>query len=60
MALAAPREFACPALVLLDLNGFKEINDRFEDPAGDQVLVNVSQWLVAAAPDGATLARLRR
>ena len=37
-------------LVSLDLNGFKEINDRYGHAAGDEALVKVSQALQEAFP----------
>jgi diguanylate cyclase (GGDEF)-like protein len=49
---------ACHALLLLDLDGFKDINDTLGHPVGDELLVEVSHRLADAAPPGATLARL--
>ncbi|MEV1145361.1 bifunctional diguanylate cyclase/phosphodiesterase [Micromonospora sp. NPDC049799] len=46
------------ALVLIDLNHFKEVNDTLGHAAGDQVLVQVAERLRAAAQDGDLVARL--
>ncbi|WP_229073319.1 bifunctional diguanylate cyclase/phosphodiesterase [Actinoplanes sp. DH11] len=42
---------------LIDLTGFKEINDRHGHPVGDAVLIGTAQRLTATAPD-AIVARL--
>ncbi|MDO9269811.1 MAG: PAS domain S-box protein [Methylobacter sp.] len=42
----------------LDLDGFKQVNDRYGHEAGDQLLVEVSRRLQEALRTGDTLARL--
>lgn len=44
-------------VVLLDVDRFKPINDRFGHPAGDRVLVEVANRLRAVAGEGRVLAR---
>jgi diguanylate cyclase (GGDEF)-like protein len=46
------------ALVMIDLDGFKRINDELGHKAGDEVLVQVAGRLGPAVPDNATVARL--
>lgn len=46
------------ALVYLDLDGFKQVNDRFGHAAGDAVLVAVAATLVAAVRASDLVARI--
>jgi len=45
-------------VVLLDLDGFKAVNDRHGHQAGDQLLIAVAARMKQALRDGDTLARL--
>ena len=49
---------ASVGVLLVDLDGFKEINDNFGHEAGDQVLVAVAQRLRASLRPADTVARL--
>ncbi|HVI53039.1 MAG TPA: EAL domain-containing protein [Candidatus Sulfotelmatobacter sp.] len=46
------------AVVYLDLDGFKEINDHHTHDVGDQLLIAVSQRMKAVLREGDTLARI--
>jgi diguanylate cyclase (GGDEF)-like protein/PAS domain S-box-containing protein len=46
------------ALLLLDLDHFKEVNDSFGHDVGDLLLVNVARRLAACVSEGDTVARL--
>jgi diguanylate cyclase (GGDEF)-like protein/PAS domain S-box-containing protein len=46
------------AVLYLDLDGFKAINDRYGHKAGDELLVGISRQMKAALRDVDTLARM--
>ena len=54
---APPRAGAAHAVLLLDLNGFKAINDIHGHGAGDELLLVVAQRLLGAMRDGDMVAR---
>ncbi|MET8229186.1 bifunctional diguanylate cyclase/phosphodiesterase [Micromonospora sp. NPDC005298] len=56
--LSARHADGVTALVLIDLNHFKEVNDTLGHAAGDQVLVQVADRLSTAAQSGDLVARL--
>jgi diguanylate cyclase (GGDEF)-like protein len=45
-------------LLLLDLDGFKQVNDRFGHDVGDKVLVAVGETLLGCVRESDTVARL--
>ncbi len=53
-----PAANAAHALLLLDLNGFKQINDLYGHNAGDETLEVVAQRLLAGAREADVVARL--
>jgi diguanylate cyclase (GGDEF)-like protein len=55
---APPGADSVHALLILDLNGFKTVNDVYGHAAGDEVLVIVAQRLAAVMRDKDMLARL--
>jgi diguanylate cyclase (GGDEF)-like protein len=55
---AIPTAPEAHAVLLLDLNGFKKINDVHGHPVGDQVLIHVGARLLRAVRDGDLVARL--
>lgn len=54
----AQRQRATVAVAFLDLDGFKEVNDRYGHATGDRVLVEVAARLVDQARAGDTCARM--
>ena len=54
----AARGGSPPAVLVLDLDGFKAVNDGFGHPVGDELLAVVASRLRAAVGDRDTVARL--
>jgi len=54
----AVRDGAPPTIMMLDLNGFKEVNDNFGHHAGDLLLIEVAHRLRAGVRAGDIVARL--
>ncbi|MGC4411042.1 bifunctional diguanylate cyclase/phosphodiesterase (plasmid) [Rhizobium rosettiformans] len=46
------------SLQLLDLDGFKQVNDAWGHAVGDELIMLVSKRLLSISPQGATVARL--
>jgi diguanylate cyclase (GGDEF)-like protein len=46
------------ALLMLDLDGFKQLNDRFGHAAGDDLLIEVTTAVLSAVRDQDTVARI--
>ena len=58
-ALSAAQKSQIPcAILFLDLDGFKPVNDTYGHPAGDAVLKSVAQRLVKEAEDFGTVGRM--
>ena len=57
-ALGAPADAALSALVLLDLDGFKAVNDRYGHARGDEVLQEVAARLSSVVRTGDVVCRL--
>lgn len=55
---AARRDRRCFAVLMCDLDGFKQVNDTYGHDAGDALLQAVSQRLQACVRDSDTVARL--
>lgn len=57
--IAYCRRYAASAAVLyLDLDGFKQVNDQFGHPAGDAALVRIAELLTAQVRESDVVARL--
>lgn len=57
-ALCGASSGAGTALILLDVDHFKSINDRHGHPAGDEVLVQLARQLLAQSRDSDVVCRL--
>jgi diguanylate cyclase (GGDEF)-like protein/PAS domain S-box-containing protein len=57
-AALARRHHRRLAMVLLDLDWFKQVNDRYGHPVGDTVLIEVARRLEQTVRDGEVLARV--
>ncbi|MEV0155959.1 EAL domain-containing protein [Micromonospora sp. NPDC050686] len=54
----ALRDRAPVAVLLLDLDGFKQVNDRFGHAAGDRLLTGIAERMREVVDDAGTIARL--
>jgi len=54
----ASRDYAASSLILIDLDGFKALNDTHGHPAGDEMLRSVAAQLRASVRGSDTVARL--
>jgi diguanylate cyclase (GGDEF)-like protein/PAS domain S-box-containing protein len=52
------RQNAALAVLYIDLDGFKAINDQYGHDTGDQLLVNIAHRLKATLREGDTIARI--
>ncbi|MFT0632703.1 diguanylate cyclase [Pseudomonas sihuiensis] len=50
-------DLACGSLLLIDIDHFKQINDRFGHAEGDRVLVDMAQRLLASVRSGDSVVR---
>ncbi|MBB2943655.1 diguanylate cyclase (GGDEF)-like protein/PAS domain S-box-containing protein [Actinoplanes lutulentus] len=57
-ALTTPDRHAGTAVIFLDLNSFKPINDRYGHAAGDLLLSQVATSLRGSVPSGAVVGRI--
>jgi diguanylate cyclase (GGDEF)-like protein/PAS domain S-box-containing protein len=57
-AATGPEAHAGTAVVFLDLNAFKQVNDRYGHAAGDQLLTHVASRLRLAVPPGGVVGRI--
>lgn len=57
-ALSAPSATNGTALIMLDVDRFKTINDRFGHPGGDEILIQLSALLVTTSRRGDVACRL--
>lgn len=57
-AASPPAAGSCHAVLMLDLNGFKQVNDTYGHGIGDEVLVVVAQRLLRAVREADLVARL--
>lgn len=46
------------ALIFIDLDNFKSVNDHLGHKAGDTLLIQISHWLIKDSPSSADVARL--